>query len=191
MNYQQEIDLSNITAEQWSAIYDEGGYDGCGSGPGSLLENNYLLINWLQKFIRQNKIKSIVDVGCGDLQWVSAMLRSLPEVSYIGIDGAQSLITQHTTNYPQHTFLCRDITEDELLIEGEYDLVICKDVLQHNLKNTQRVLDCLEKINSSHRLIICPYTVDAPTWDFPPENCSYTWIFSYQSDEHKRVFINS
>ena len=40
MNYQQEIDLSNITAEQWSAIYDEGGYDGCGSGPGSLLENN-------------------------------------------------------------------------------------------------------------------------------------------------------
>lgn len=191
MNYQQEIDLSNITAEEWNNIYSKGGYDGCGSGPGSLIETNYLLIDWLHRFIRENNIKSIVDVGCGDLQWVSVMLKRLPEVTYIGIDGAQSLITQHATNYPQHKFLCKDIIRDEILIEGKYDLVICKDVLQHNLKNTKLVLDRIRNINTTHQLLICPYTVDAPAWNFPPVDYSYTWIFSYQSDELKRIFINS
>ena len=79
MNYQKEIDLSNITAEEWNNIYNMGGYDGCGSGPGSLIENNYLLINWLHNFIIKNKIKSIADVGCGDMQWMSVMLKKLPE----------------------------------------------------------------------------------------------------------------
>ena len=40
MNYCDEIDLSNITAEEWNTIYKHGGFKGEGSGRGSFVENN-------------------------------------------------------------------------------------------------------------------------------------------------------
>ena len=76
MNYCDEIDLSNITAEEWNNIYKHGGFMGEGSGRGSFVENNKTLIEWLEKFIIKNFISSIVDIGCGDFQWLPLLLQS-------------------------------------------------------------------------------------------------------------------
>ena len=39
-----------------------------GSGSGSLAINNRPYISFLKDFISNNKIKSVVDIGCGDWQ---------------------------------------------------------------------------------------------------------------------------
>ena len=49
MNYWDEMDLSNITAEEWNNIYERGGFKGEGSGRGSFVENNKNLIELGQK----------------------------------------------------------------------------------------------------------------------------------------------
>ena len=70
-------DRNNITAEEWNVLYNDwGGWEGRGSGDGSFIENNNYLIDWLQAFIQKNNIKNIVDVGCGDLQWMSIIFKN-------------------------------------------------------------------------------------------------------------------
>ncbi|MBI4414995.1 MAG: SAM-dependent methyltransferase, partial [Candidatus Kerfeldbacteria bacterium] len=41
-----------------------------GSGSGSLPENTTTYRDFLQKYIKQNNIKSILDLGCGDWQFM-------------------------------------------------------------------------------------------------------------------------
>jgi len=55
-----------------------------GSGPGSQPQNTAKYVKFLNSFIRENKIKSILDVGCGDWQLMSMI--DLSGVRYKGID---------------------------------------------------------------------------------------------------------
>ena len=41
------VDRGNMSNKEWADLYAKGGYDGVGSGRGSLLKNNYKLIDWL------------------------------------------------------------------------------------------------------------------------------------------------
>ena len=59
------MDPTNLTAEQWIEIYDNGGFGGQGSGTGSLLENKYELIKIFDNFILENNIQKLLDLGCG------------------------------------------------------------------------------------------------------------------------------
>jgi len=55
-----------------------------GSGPGSLEQNTTEYRIFLQNFIRQNKIKRVLDIGCGD--WRFSRLMDWSGLVYTGID---------------------------------------------------------------------------------------------------------
>ena len=178
-------DLSNITAEEWNVIYDDwGGWNGQGSGGGSFIENNYYLIDWLQTFIQKNNIKNIVDAGCGDLQWMSAIFKNKPSLMYTGIDCVDSLIKAHRKNYSYYAFFNKNISQEVPLLKGKYDLVICKDVLQHNTKRPELIINSVNKIKAKVKLLISPEYITCP------KLFNYTWILNYQSDEQKSIYIN-
>ena len=182
-SYGKTIDQGNVTAEEWDTIYKNGGWKGEGSGRGSTVENNQFLISWLLDFILKNNIKNIVDVGCGDLQWMSALFKNKPNLMYTGIDCVDSLIKSHQKNYSYYAFFCKDISQNEPLLKGKYDLVICKDVLQHNTKKPEKIINSIDKIKSKYKLIITPEFIKSPT------NFSYSWILDYQSDEQKSIYL--
>jgi hypothetical protein len=101
-----------------------------GSGPGSALAfNETTYIPFLQNFIRENNIKNVVDLGCGDFQCGPTIYDTLG-VEYIGFDVASSIITVNVDRYPRYNFRHLDFyNEKEKLPCG--DLCIIKDVLQH------------------------------------------------------------
>ena len=186
MNYCDEIDLSNITAEEWNNIYKHGGFKGEGSGRGSFVENNKTLIEWFEKFITKNFISSIVDIGCGDFQWMPLLLRKFPSVDYIGIDCADALIKSHTKKYPDYTFICKDVTDAQFEHIGQYDLVLCKDVLQHNFDNPRQITDPINGISSRYKIVITPATAGSV---LRHKFANYTWVTDYQSDEEKSIYL--
>ncbi|MFY7988468.1 MAG: hypothetical protein ACOVNP_06255 [Flavobacterium sp.] len=60
------------------------------SGPGSEVESNKLLIKDIEELINNFGINSILDLACGDFNWMKEV--NLTEIKYIGVDIVDDII---------------------------------------------------------------------------------------------------
>ena len=116
----------------FNRIYSEGvwGRDVGGkgtSGSGSTLEITREYRAYLEDFIRKHRVGSIVDAGCGDWSFSSAI--DWGGASYLGVDIASDVIEANRSKHQKRgvTFQVGDITAEL----PPADLLISKDVLQH------------------------------------------------------------
>jgi SAM-dependent methyltransferase len=116
----------------FNRIYAEGvwGRDVSGkgtSGTGSTLEITREYRAYIEDFMKKQGVRSVVDAGCGDWTFSSAI--NWGEASYLGVDIASHVIAAVRSKHEKGriTFRVGDIT-DEL---PAADLLISKDVLQH------------------------------------------------------------
>jgi len=116
---------------KWGAGKEDGQFDS-GSGSESLPSEPY--IDLVRRYIQQNGIKSIVDLGCGDFRVGRHICEGL-DVSYIGIDIVRPLVSHLNSNFSNQNvrFACLDIIDDEL---PEADMYLVRQVFQH-LSNDQ------------------------------------------------------
>ena len=99
-----------------------------GSGSGSLAENTVSYRNFLETFISDNEIKTVLDFGCGD--WQFSRLINWKNVNYLRIDVVDCLIAENSNKYSSANikFALFDPDLDAL---PAADLIIIKDVFQH------------------------------------------------------------
>ena len=95
------------------------------SGWGSSLEATSSLREGLPRLLDKIGAHSIVDAGCGDFTWMNTI--SLHQ-KYVGVDLVESVIEENRKRYPEHTFVCADITSDPL---PTADVILCREVLFH------------------------------------------------------------
>ena len=120
------------------------------SGPGSSLKNTTNISKMLNDFIYNQGCKTILDLGCGDLNWISKTpFFNDDNIKYTGIDVVESLISSHLINYPNKHFLCKDITVEEV---DNSDLIIIRDVT-FLLKNKE-VLSIFDKIKNKFKFLV-------------------------------------
>jgi len=121
------------------------------SGPGSSLKNTIEISALLEEFIYRNTCTSILDLGCGDLTWMSKTKFFLDNdnIQYTGIDVVQNLIDNHKTNYPNRTFLCKDMTKFSEF--NKVSMIILRDVIFH-LENYE-ILKILNNIKNKFDFI--------------------------------------
>lgn len=114
-------------AERFTQIYHHNVWQ-YGSGEGSLPQHTAPYRRFLQRFLREKGIRSVVDLGCGD--WQTARLIDWDGIDYLGIDVVAPLIEQNRRLYGRENirFLAADITTCEL---PQADLGLIKDVFQH------------------------------------------------------------
>ena len=63
------------------------------SGTGSTLRNTKKIRTLLDTFIKKNRIASVLDLGCGDLNWISTTeFFNNPDIKYTGVDVADCVI---------------------------------------------------------------------------------------------------
>ena len=116
-----------------------------GSGPGSQQQNTAKYVKFLNSFIRENKIKSILDVGCGDWQLMSMI--DLSGVRYKGIDVSPIATSFAKSKAPLGTDISTSSIED---IHESFDLVHIKDVLQHlEFSECRRILEIISNRHKS------------------------------------------
>jgi hypothetical protein len=102
------------------------------SGSGSKLNyNKNTYIPFLQKFINDNNIKTVVDLGCGDFLCGTSIYNNL-DILYTGYDVYKNVIENNLNNNSttKYEFIHLDFYNNkERIKDGE--LCILKDVLQH------------------------------------------------------------
>ena len=165
-----EESLQN-TNQAFKKIYDEGvwGQDENGkgtSGYGSNPQFNQKYIQFMRKFIIDNDIKSIVDIGCGDWQFSHEIYHDL-DVNYHGYDCVKHLIEKHKKSYSnikKYNFhhINGDNVFKSIKNNRNADLLIMKDVIQHwtydNILNFFENLN--KKTNFKHFILINDHTCD-------------------------------
>jgi len=153
------INMSNTT-DTFESIYKKKlwGEDKNGkghSGHGSIPENTEEIKGMIEYFIDILKIKTILDIGCGDWQYMSRV--NLNGIKYIGIDASKSVIAENNKLYSTNNikFLHGNICDMDISFT---DLIIVKDVLMH-LSNSD-INTILEKIYNK-----CKYAIIVDDYD--------------------------
>lgn len=107
------------------------------SGPGAELGQTEAVRAGLFRIIAAYGVRTVVDAGCGDFNWMRHVVAASDLDSYVGIELVPDLVRLNRARYggPPVSFRQGDITRDALT---GGDLVICRDCLVH-LSNA----DCL------------------------------------------------
>ena len=116
------------------------------SGRGSDDEFTRRYVEVVSDFIRQNRIRTVLDIGCGDFRVGRQLISSNPGISYTGVDIVEPLIQHNTESYGNLAgvrFLCLNAVRDPL---PDAELVLIRQVLQHlSNKNISTILHKLRK----------------------------------------------
>jgi len=127
------------------------------SGDSSTLAASEKLREELAGLLKEYNIKTILDIPCGDFNWMKEM--DLAGIDYTGADIVSDLVDLNKEKFGGEfcKFQKLDITADPL---PKVDLVICRDCLVH-LSN--RLIDqALENINRSNSTYLLATTFTAP-----------------------------
>lgn len=115
------------------------------SGPGSTLAQTEVLRRRLAELLGQLGVRTLVDAGCGELNWMSRISDSLQ--IYLGFDVVEELIVDLRQRYQarkNHFFNVADVTQHVL---PACDAILCRDVLTH--LNHPLVQDALANFRKS------------------------------------------
>lgn len=120
------------------------------SGTGSTLHNTETLRVELPKICKKYEIKNIVDIACGDFNWMKEIVNEFDY--YRGVDIVGDLIKVNKYKYEKKNhveFIKADVIDDfGKCIEGKnFDAIILKDVLVHF--PNEYVLRVLKSLNDS------------------------------------------
>ena len=98
------------------------------SGRGSTLSRTRNLRKGLGEIFNVGAVRSVVDIGCGDFNWMSGM--DLSCIDYTGLDIVPQVVEENTRKYaaPNIRFQVFDIIDD---IPPPADLIICRDLFSH------------------------------------------------------------
>jgi SAM-dependent methyltransferase len=133
---------------QWGGEGDENFY----SGEGTYFKDVQIYIDTVSDFIKENNIKTVCEIGCGDFNVTGELLKKV-DVEYTGLDVVPSLVEHLNKNYKSKNihFLCVDASSPRAEIP-QVDLCIIRQVLQH-LSN-ESILKILENTKHIPNLLI-------------------------------------
>ncbi|HMT28135.1 MAG TPA: class I SAM-dependent methyltransferase [Bacteroidia bacterium] len=142
------------------------------SGPGSEEKYTEILIPQINKLFNDFNIRSVLDIPCGDFNWMKNV--DLQNKSYIGADIVEEMITLNISKYKRETlnFKVLDLINDDL---PEVDLIICRDCLVHfSYENIQKAFHQIKKSGSKYLLTTTfpqfPGNYNIPTGKWRPLN---------------------
>lgn len=124
--------LGKEPATVFQHIYAENAWQGSESisGRGSGLDQTERLRAELPNIFKSLSIKTLLDVPCGDFNWMQQVVPMVDGLKYIGGDIVEKLVVNNTEKYSSDnvTFLQIDLASDTL---PQADLLFCRDCLVH------------------------------------------------------------
>ena len=119
------------------------------SGGGSTIASTLTIRSKLPLLIKQYNINSILDIPCGDYNWMKQVDLSL---FYTGADIVDDLISENNERFATDKvkFVTLDITKDNL---PTVDLIFCKDLFQHlSYEDVFSAINSIKNSNSKYLL---------------------------------------
>ena len=149
------MDYKNI----FSTIYDTYGFGGdeSRSGPGSTLYETEKLREKIKNLVKYKDIKSVVDIPCGDFNWMREIVESFE--LYHGGDIVSQCIDENTKKYASDriSFSVIDLMESQI---PQCDLLIVRDVIGHYpIEDGKKIVDNILNSNCKYLLSNSWYNV--------------------------------
>lgn len=143
---------SGPPAEVFARIYKDGAWKGqeSVSGRGSDLDQTESLRASLPAAIRELGVQSLLDVPCGDFNWMRHIVSELPWLSYTGGDIVPELVAETARRHGSGNvrFEVIDLTRSEL---PRADLVLCRDCLVHlSFENALQALRTIRRSGAEY-----------------------------------------
>ena len=137
----KEVFTEVFTINDWSS-------DESHSGMGSTLEHTTNTRKRLPSVFKKYGIKAVLDIGCGDFNWMKEIVHFLDY--YRGTDIVNAITNLNKERYYEMgkiEFQTNNIVEDCNFTADEFDAIILKDVLVHF--PTKVVIEVLNRIKST------------------------------------------
>ena len=121
------------------------------SGRGSDADQTEVLRAELPKILETLGVTSLLDLPCGDLNWISKT--NLGGISYKGVDVVPELIAKLSLEHSESgkQFEVADITYQ--VPSGKFDAILCRDLFVHlSTNDINRALSNLKKTGAAYLL---------------------------------------
>ena len=160
--------------KKFAGVFQENAFGGeiSLSGRGSDLDQTRQIQLELPKLLREFSIASVVDIPCGDQNWIAKV--ELGNIHYVGADIVPELIGENNRLFATKTrsFIELDITQE---IPPRADLILCRDLLVH--LNTREIRKALQNIkrSGSDYLLTTTFTWDRVYKNLPVFTRAVAW----------------
>ncbi len=121
------------------------------SGTAASLEYTQDIRRELPAFLKKYNVTSILDVGCGDFNWMKHIISD--EITYIGVDVVKQIVDDNNAKYKAKniSFIHADCSCDPL---PQVDLVICRDIFPYlPYEYAFRIIENFMKSDSKYMLL--------------------------------------
>jgi SAM-dependent methyltransferase len=116
------------------------------SGNGSDLEETVNIRRELPKLLRRLEIESMLDIPCGDFNWMKKVVTG--DIKYIGADIVFEILQENARRYWALQWELLDITKDEL---PKVDLIFTRDCLGHlSNENVQKAVENIKRASPKY-----------------------------------------
>ena len=141
------------TREAFETIYRNDSWTH-GSGPGSVPSSTIEYRAFVERFMVENNVRTVTDLGCGD--WQFSKLIDWSNVEYTGFDIVDSVIQRNKAVYGAANVTFELLADIDNLPGG--DLLVSKEVLQHLPNDT--VTEYLRVIRSKYKYALITNAIE-------------------------------
>src|SRR5580693_86711 len=114
-------------AEIFARLYGDGRWGD--EHPGSTLEATRPYRAFVEQFIVEHGVRSVLDAGCGLASYPRAI--DWKGARYVGLDVVTEVVERNRSRFPGVEFVRGDARRLDADAGGGFDLLLVKDVLQH------------------------------------------------------------
>ncbi len=83
------------------------------------------VLSWLQRL----PIKTLLDVGCGNAEFIALVHQKFPKFQVSGTDISEKIIEANRMRFPEMSFLTLNLNDNTL--SEKFDAVVCMEVVEH------------------------------------------------------------
>ena len=96
---------------------------------GRALERKVRLALSAAEYLLGRRVRTVLDVGCGEAAWYLALRRQRRGIAYLGVDSSEYVVQRFGRR--RHIRLGRFGGLRDLRLDPGWDLIVCSDVLQY------------------------------------------------------------
>jgi SAM-dependent methyltransferase len=89
------------------------------------------LVVSIAETLLQRRVRSVLDIGCGEASWRSPLKRLRPGVRYAGVDSSEYVIARFGKRRGIRLGKFGGLGEIARSLRGPFDVIVCCDVLQY------------------------------------------------------------
>jgi SAM-dependent methyltransferase len=95
------------------------------------VERKVHLVVSVAEALLQRRIRSVLDVGCGEGTWRAPLKKMRPAIRYVGVDSSEYVIARFGKRRGIRAGTFGGLAEIERSLRGPFDVIVCCDVLQY------------------------------------------------------------